>query len=280
MVLAVAVCACSSTSGQKQSTADYGTMAWDEGKTVTSDAPPPAKANIPAGEQMIWQVSLFGIELARLALAVGQPGMRDGKEIVVVRAQLETTKAAAIFAPVNLNLTTFVQTADLQPMYQRREVVRGTPYQWVEVNMSPGGFPVRYREWDAEDDVNVEQTVSANSPLYDANSFLLAARNWQIPPGERLSVNVFREIMIWNLQLEHSGTETLKTPMGEFPTIRIEAIGRRLQRDGSIDESIEERRYTFWLSDDAKRLPLKLIAKSDYGDARMDLIHHVKAPKP
>ena len=261
--------------------AGFSSMTWNEAEATKAPTTPPAtNSALATGEHLTWRFSLFGIELGRLALAVGEPGAMEGREVVIVRAQVETTKMAAIFAPVQQQLTTFVDMKTLQPVYQRREVEKGTEYKWVEVKLATDAFTVNYRTRASEEDSKGEQKLSDPLPLFDSNSLFLAARTWNTKQGDRMVVNVFREIYVWQMQIEHAGAETIKTSLGEFPAIRYDCIGRRLQRDGTFDTSMEPRSYSFWISDDHKRLPLSVLAKTDYGDARMELIEHGKVATP
>jgi hypothetical protein len=43
-------------------------------------------------------------------------------------------------------------------------------------------------------------------------------------------------------------------------------------RDGTIDPTSDTRRFSIWLTDDADRVPVKLLAKTDYGDIVMELL--------
>ena len=40
------------------------------------------------------------------------------------------------------------------------------------------------------------------------------------------------------------------------------------------DKTKSPREYTAWISDDARRLPLRVIAKTEYGDVRVELIDY------
>jgi len=71
-----------------------------------------------------------------------------------------------------------------------------------------------------------------------------------------------------------SGSENVVTQLGELPAVRIEGRSRRLNRDGTDDPTGDTRKYTIWISDDADRVPLQLIAKTDYGDLRMDIVEY------
>ncbi len=48
----------------------------------------------------------------------------------------------------------------------------------------------------------------------------------------------------------------------------------RLRRDGADDPASERRGFTLWISDDVDRVPLRLRARTDYGDVEMALVDY------
>jgi hypothetical protein len=67
------------------------------------------------------------------------------------------------------------------------------------------------------------------------------------------------------------GYDNLSTVLGNLPVARYDGEGVRLMRDGTLDPSSDTRRFSIWLTDDADRVPVKLVAKTDYGDVVMAL---------
>ena len=51
-------------------------------------------------------------------------------------------------------------------------------------------------------------------------------------------------------------------------------------RDGSLDKGTEARHFSMWISDDADRVPLLLVAESDYGDMKLELVDYVAGSGP
>ena len=65
---------------------------------------------------------------------------------------------------------------------------------------------------------------------------------------------------------------------GDVGALKIEGASRRVRRDGTIDPSSDTRRYTMWISDDADRVPVLMVAHTDYGDLRMELAAYQPPP--
>ena len=51
-----------------------------------------------------------------------------------------------------------------------------------------------------------------------------------------------------------------------------QGVARRLHRNLSINSKKKPRRYTLWISDDEKRLPLLITAKTEYGLVKVELV--------
>ena len=76
---------------------------------------------------------------------------------------------------------------------------------------------------------------------------------------------------MWHLQAKIHGKDKLVTDLGELPALRFDAHLYKLERDGSKAKDSEERDFSIWISDDDGRVPLKIVAKTDYGDVQMTI---------
>jgi hypothetical protein len=79
---------------------------------------------------------------------------------------------------------------------------------------------------------------------------------------------------VWRVQLTVGKREPVMTALGEFATVRFDGSGVRLLRDGTEDPESDRRKFSLWVSDDADRVPVRLVAHTDYGDIRMDLVDY------
>jgi hypothetical protein len=51
-------------------------------------------------------------------------------------------------------------------------------------------------------------------------------------------------------------------------------VATRLNGRLSVDRRKEPRSYTLWISDDANRVPLRLTARTEYGNVRAELVDY------
>jgi hypothetical protein len=68
--------------------------------------------------------------------------------------------------------------------------------------------------------------------------------------------------------------ETALADLGEVQALRLDAHMYRLDRDGVKDAGADERDLSIWISDDDGRVPLRTVARTDYGDIRMDIVDY------
>jgi hypothetical protein len=114
--------------------------------------------------------------------------------------------------------------------------------------------------------------------VWDYNAFLVALRAWEQPPGTKVNVEVFRSRYLWNVDMTIRGREQVQTDLpdlGEVTALRFDARMFRLTREGVRDTGSEERELSIWISDDDGRVPLRTMARTDYGPIRMDIVDYV-----
>jgi uncharacterized protein DUF3108 len=113
--------------------------------------------------------------------------------------------------------------------------------------------------------------------VWDYNAFLVALCAWEQPPGSKVSVEVFRSRYLWNVDMQIRSREKIKTALpdlGEVMALRFDAHLYKLDREGKRDPTSDERNLSIWISDDDGRVPLRTVARTDYGDIRMDIVDY------
>jgi len=110
--------------------------------------------------------------------------------------------------------------------------------------------------------------------VWDYNAFLIALRAWEAPRGSSSEAEVFRSRYMWHTKATIASKENLTTELGDFPTLKIDGVSYRVNRNGSRDTSLEEREFTLWISDDAARVPLQMVAHTDYGEVTLSIVDY------
>src|SRR5262249_37094178 len=101
---------------------------------------------------------------------------------------------------------------------------------------------------------------------YDPLSAVLALRAWQGRPGARVMIYSLGGSRLWKNAFTVAGTDELDGPLGRRRALRILGVSTRITPALEDDRKAQPRTYTLWLSDDAQRIPMQIVAHTELGD--------------
>lgn len=211
---------------------------WNRAEPSESiDVPP---FGVP-GEQLIYHIKIRGLAVGRLRIAVGEPGLLDGRRAVFVRSALESDGLLSIVSDLSWVLESSVDLVTGHPIHSRSEY--HAIYQGTHESDS------RTRDWAAETD------------MHNLHSAVGVLRGWEPALGEsaRLELHIGGR---FDIDLLMAGREYAQ--WADAPVVRIEGrahIGRTFQ-------------FTVWLSDDAHRVPVRFDTETILGPARVELVSY------
>ncbi len=227
------------------------------------------------GEKMVSDLTMAGIDVATFTIVVGDVVALDGRKAIVVQASVQSSPLVTMIHEVKDSFTSWIDTGTSAPILFRSSELENPKSARIEVTDSEAGTidagRYRVRIHTGDDPEVVEHQKVGEYPLYDLNGFLIALRTWDDRPGARATADVIRSRYIWRTEVTMIGSENLVTKLGELPAVRIDGISHRIDRDGNVVPADGERHYSIWISDDADRVPIKLVALTDYGDLQMDI---------
>lgn len=225
------------------------------------------------GETMVWEVSLHGVVGGEAVLAVGDPGSFDGRRAIMVRSRVETVGAAAVVRKVRDEVSTHVDLDTGRPIAHQADLLFGDKHTVLETEFLADGYRLEYARNGASPRHN-RQTVAAADVIHDGHSVVGALRAWEPEPGARVYFYGLGGKRLWRNTLHFAGRETVTTAMGTYPALRIDGMARRLTSRLDNDPKKKPRYFSVWISDDAERLPLRVTAKTEYGDVQVELIDY------
>ena len=79
---------------------------------------------------------------------------------------------------------------------------------------------------------------------------------------------------LWRNSVKVGAHETIRTATGRHPAIRLDGVAQRVNRGLGDVKKKAPRNYSIWLSDDADRLPLLVMATTEFGDLRLELTEY------
>jgi len=273
MTAALVLAACSSAPP-----ASAPGSAISEGGNAGESFPPRAPFVTP-GERMSYRLTMHQLEVATFTVAVGEPDQLAGRDVVVVQSGVQSSQLISWVKKVEDNFTSWIDATTSRPVLFRSAELATANDPTVEVTdsethrLEDGAFPVRISRAGTETSVDHQKVGAA--PLFDLNGFLIALRTWEVPKGTSATADVIRSRFIWRTDVTMAGFENLVTELGELPALRIDGVSQRVGRDGALDPKSDRRRYSLWISNDADRVPLAIVARTDYGDLRMDIVEYV-----
>jgi hypothetical protein len=233
---------------------------------------------VTPGERMTFNASIHGIDIATFGIAVGELTEVSGKQAVVVQAGVQSSKMLSILKKIDDTFTTWIDAKTGRPLLFKGHELGGMDDPVIEdtdVDFSTAGTgSVKVALTRADTGSVVEVQENTKDDLLDFQSFFLELRSWDAPVGAQLTADVLRSRYMWRTQLTVGGYENVVTQLGSLPAVRYDGVSRRLSRKGEIDMSQGDRHYSIWVSDDADRVPLLMVAKTDYGDVKMEIIDY------
>ena len=99
-------------------------------------------------------------------------------------------------------------------------------------------------------------------------------RGWRPAPGTTRSVFIVGGRRLWRVDVRFVGTETIGTELGNRRAIHIDGAAFRARPNMGLESSKPTRTFSVWLSDDADRVPLKMVGHTELGDVTMDLTEY------
>jgi hypothetical protein len=229
------------------------------------------------GEQMQYRLSIFQVEVAAFAIAVGDPEPLEDHRVIVVQAGVQSTGIAAWFKQVRTDFASWIDVETGRPLVSRVVETAGKHDPAIETSVAryhdihDGKLPITMTAPDGTETVE-DQAVLGADGVWDVPSILMYLRGWEAEVGAKLTTQVVRSRYVWRGQFRVAKRESRVTELGRLPTVRIDGIARRLLRDGTWEPDGVVRELSVWITDDADRVPVLVVGHTDFGEVKMELV--------
>lgn len=190
------------------------------------------------GELMEYEVSLRGITVGRVQVAVGEPGELDGRRAIIVKSAGASAGVVTLLGELTWEMTT---TIDLDTGYAVTEnekftaVVAGTKKSDDNT-----------RRWSPE------------STRHNLHSAAAALRAWQSQIGERSTTDVH----IGGATIDVALIDAAREAVGNTPAVRYDGL------------AYDRFKLSIWISDDDDRVPLRVRTETKFGDITVLLVRY------
>lgn len=225
------------------------------------------------GETMAFEVRLGGVLAGEAALAVGALGEFEGKKAVVVKSRANTAGAAALFKRIVDEATTVIDMGSGRPLQLETLVEQGDKKTTASAKFVGTIADVTYTRSDDPTPHNFKINFGQQA-VHDTHSAMAQIRGWRPAAGTTRSVFVVGGRRLWRVDVKFVGEETIGSAVGNRRAIKLEGASFRARPNFTIETDKPMRTFTVWLSDDADRVPLRVLAKTELGDVTVDLTEY------
>jgi hypothetical protein len=227
------------------------------------------------GEQMAFEVRLGGVLAGEAALAVGDIGEFEGKRALVVRSRANTAGAAALLKRIVDEAQTVIDVESGQPIVLDTSVEQGNRKLTAQARFLGNMADVTYQRNDDPTPHTFKINFGTNT-VHDTHSAMAQVRGWRPAVGTVRSVYVIGGRRLWRVDVKYLGGETLGTALGNRRAIKYEGASFRSRPNFTVEGDKPSRTFTVWLSDDADRVPLKVLAHTELGDVTVELTDYAR----
>jgi len=245
--------------------------------SATTSGFPVGAPRVDQGEQFSYVLELQGVELATYDFAVAGTEAVGDKQAIVVKSHAKAIGFVKMVANVDDFFTSWIDASTGRPLHWVSDefATKSTDRERTDVHFDQrqgDQVPVNFHI-NSDPDKAEPQKVTFPE-VWDYNSLMIAFRSWEAPVGATVTGEVFRSRFMWHYTIKIHGKETLSTKIGDFPALRIDGHVFKVDRAGTAIAADDERDFSIWVSDDAGRVPLLIVAKTDYGDIKMSITNY------
>jgi uncharacterized protein DUF3108 len=250
---------------------------------AVSPTKPAASARLPdgppmatPGEHMAYRLALQGMELATYDFSVGEVTDVAGKKAIVVQSHAKAVGLVKMVANIDDYFTSWVDVSTGRPLRWTTDefATKGSDKERTDARFyerTGDSIPI---DFHLNDEPAKPEPQKVSMPdVWDYNAFLVALRAWEGAPGTSVSAEVLRSRFMWHVDMKIRGKEKIANAItgGEVEALRLDGHTYKLDRTGAKAADSDERDFSIWISDDGDRVPLQTVARTDYGDIKMEI---------
>lgn len=231
-------------------------------------APPPS-APFAAGETLTYEVEWMGIDVGSATSIVETGTTFDGKPAIHLKASASSGRAFSFVKNAHGASESWIDPDGLFSLGFVTDQHDGSTVDTQTFGLDYAHALAHRNRVVTQKDGSLK-TYDLDIPItrsrvQDAYSMTYLYRAFPLKIGQRLESDVFVDKKMWKLTVEVIGKETLKTAAGTFDCLKVRPS---VSVDGVPDKKGE---MTVWISDDARRIPVKTQAALPFGKVNVVL---------
>jgi hypothetical protein len=245
--------------------------------TVKTERLPDGPPLLTPGERMSYRLQLQGMELATYDFAVGDLTEVAGKKAIVVQSHAKAVGLVKMVANIDDYFNSWIDVTTGRPLRWSTDeyATKGSDKEKTDARFFERTGDTVPVDFHLNNDAPKAEPQKVSMPdVWDYNAFLIALRIWDAPIGSTVSAEVLRSRYMWHVDMKVAGKDNLVTAVGDFPALRLDGHTYKVDRNNKKFADSDERDFSIWISDDDGRVPLQTVAKTDYGDIKMEITEY------
>jgi hypothetical protein len=233
--------------------------------------PSPVKAPFEIGETLKYEGKISkiiqGISVAELTFTVASGAEKDNY-LMTADARSKGTLVRLFRYSFLQKIDSVARRSDLRALRTDKHDVQKERVRNSEAVFDYGDRRVTYRETDPNEPMRPPRLIASdlNGDTYDLVSGIYYLRALPLAVGKTFDVTVSDSGLVYKVPVRVTGRERLKTEIGRVWCFKIEpdvfGDGRMIQREGSM---------IIWITEDARRLPVRSQVKTSFGKLEIKL---------
>lgn len=224
-------------------------------------------------ERIESNVELLGLPLGTLVLDVCPADS-------LITSTIEASSLVRLVRRISGTATTHLAGDGQKPERTEVRVQDGEDTRTYRVAYADRGYEYEY-ERSKRETKRGKRDLDAAAPLYDLQSAMALLRTWQPRLDEEAYFYVVLGRQLWRAEARSVGPEMLTVSGAPRLTRRVDGVAFRVETPEAPEEPKDakdvRRAFSLWFENDRAGYPVRLVAKSSYGDVTMSLSRYVRS---
>ncbi len=216
-----------------------------------------------APEVLHAEIELLGIQLGTLQSSVCPP---TAHSLATVETRVTAAPLVKMIRHASGEAKTQLAAPSQAPQASEYRFRDGDLLRNYRVDYRPGGYDYAYDNGGTAQRTG-QSSVPEGAYPHDLHSALVLLRTWRPRLGEQAYFYVVLGRRLWRVDVTSEGPQVIKVQGSARLTHRIDGVGVRLWRPSEAPP----KHFSLWLSEDADRVPLRMVGDASFGEVTMTL---------
>lgn len=217
------------------------------------------RASFAASEKLEYDIRWLGIKAGESSLEI----TLTEEERTMIISTAESEGWVDIFYPIRDRAVSVIESGSgWRPVNYRLKTREGEKLKDREVVFDGAGGKASYIDHLK----GTEKEHALPEEIYDPLSAFYVVRGYDLVVGASVYVPMFDSKRVWDVEVKVLKKERIEVPAGTFDTILIQPL---MESDGIFSR---KGKMYIWLTDDEKRVPVRLKSKVKIGSVYAELV--------